>query len=327
MFYALALLLCLAVVFITVAGSLLLCGLLLRMGKTFLYRFSARAQANLLFTLRALPWLVAALVTLGLALPAFLRFEPRSSNEILGPRLLFLAALGALLLATIGLRIVRILIVTYRTQRQWRCDSHNLHLESVDVPLYSAHGSAPLLAVTGLFRPRIFIAQEVVEKLSPGEIFAAVAHELAHVSALDNLKQLVLKATRLPRWLSPFSGSDADWLNASEIAADEGALAGGASALDLSSALVKVAKLSRNAQSPTMIAASHLLPVSEQSSLAGRVNHLRNLLQGDKPMPEVKRPRQMYLPVCSVLALALGYALSLNAVLPWMHEVLELLVR
>src|SRR5205807_4824700 len=97
---------------------------------------------------------------------------------------------------------------------------------------------------------------------------------IAHVSSLDNLKQFLLRITRLPRW------TDAAWTNASEIAADESALARGASVLDLSSALVKVGRLSHGCPLREPVVASHLLPVTTGSSLEMRVTHLQRLLEG-----------------------------------------------
>jgi hypothetical protein len=326
MFYALALVLCLAVLFIVLAGSTVLCALGLWSGKRFLRFLSPGARANLLFLARALPFFLAGVVTLGFALPAFLRFEPRSSNEMVGLRLLALAALGAFVIAGVGIRGLRIVRTTYRAQKKWRIHSRRLQVEGVDVPVYCASGLGPLLAVTGLLRPRIFVAQTVVEKLSSGELFAAIAHELAHVSALDNLKQLVLKTTRPPEWFRLFRKSDALWLNASEMAADEGALAGGASALDLSSALVKVGGLSRNIPVGSLIAASHLLPLNTQSCIEMRVDHLRKLLENEGHMPPNQHGSRNYWPVLG-LSVLLGYAICVNAVLPCIHEVLELLVR
>jgi Zn-dependent protease with chaperone function len=326
MFYALALVLCLAVLFIVASGAIILCAVGLYAGKRCLDFLSTRSRASVLFMLRAMPFFLAGLVTLGLALPAFLRFEPRASNEILGPRLLALALLGAFVLGGIAFRAFRIIRTTHRAQKQWRIHSRRLPVKSVDIPVYCAGRPCPLFAVTGMFRPKIFVAQAVIEKLSPGELDAALAHELAHVSALDNLKQLTLKATTLPRWLRLFANSDALWLNASEMAADEGALACGVSALDLSSALVKVGGLSRQAAANNMIAASHLLPITAQSGLETRVNHLRKLLESEDQAVRTPLKRRKYWPVFAFFLLA-AYAICLNSALPWMHEILERLVR
>lgn len=321
MFYALACVLCLAVLFIVQTGATILSSLGLWSGRRFLHLLPAGDRANLLFLLRALPFFLASIAALGFALPAFLRFEPRSSNEILGWKLLSLAALGGLVTAAVLVRSLWIVRATQRAQKQWHSRSWVFEMSGVDVPVFCVDGPAPLLAVTGWLRPRIFVAQTVIEELSPAELFAAIAHELAHVSAWDNLKQLFLKTTafRLVRH------SDASWLNASEMAADEGALANGASALDLSSALVKVGGLSRQASAGNLIAVSHLLPANAQSCLEMRVRHLRKLLESEDQAPRSKS--RSYWPVWAVAGVALCYAMCVGTVLPWIHEMLELLVK
>lgn len=325
MFYALACVLCLAVLFIVLAGATLLAWLGLWSGKRFLHFLSAGGRANLLFLLRALPFFLACLAALGFALPAFLRFEPRSSNEMVGWRLLALAALGALATGLVFVRSWRIIHATQCAQKQWRSRSRQFKISGVDVPLYCVDAPAPLLAVTGWLRPRIFVAQTVIEKLSSRELFAAIAHELAHVSAGDNLKQLVLKTSGTPRWLNSFRSSDTSWLNASEMAADEGALSSGASALDLGSALVKVGGLSRQASAGDMVAVSQLLPANGRSCVEMRVLHLRELLENEDQAPQSKG-RSCWA-VVAVVGLVVCYAMCVGTVLPFVHEMLELLVR
>jgi Zn-dependent protease with chaperone function len=326
MFYALAMVLCLTVFFLAAAGASLACGLCFRMGKRFFHHLAPRSLANVLFVLRALPWFLAALVTLGFALPAFWRFEPRSSHEELGIRLLILGSLGAWLIAVVLFRCLRLLWDTRRTEKQWLQGSRRLYIQGVNIPIYCASGAAPLVVVTGFFRPKIFVAQTVAERLSCEELFAAIAHELAHVTAGDNLKQLFLKTTNRLAWLKLFAGCDVMWTNASEMAADEGALAGGASALDLSAALVKVAGVSGQVLASDRLAASHLLPSTAQSCMAMRVNHLRQLLEAEEPTLQ-KRPKRGYWSAYSFLALVLGYTICVNATLPWIHEMLEMLVK
>lgn len=327
MFYLLAILLCLAVLFLVALSSSLVCRLASWAGGRLLALLPLGRRANLLFVLRALPLFLAGLVTLGFALPAFLRFEPRSSNEIAGPRLFALATLGALVIVAIAVRSWRILHATHCACRHWRTRARHFQVDGIHIPVYCGSGSFPLLAVTGLFRPQIFVAEEVVAKLSPGELFAALAHEVAHVRALDNLKQLVLKITGAPGWLGLDSKRDAVWLNTSELAADEGALNLGASTLDLSSALVKVAGLSRRLPGNCSIAASHLFPVTAEASLETRINHLRQLLESERPTIEPASAGRNYSAGLFLLILLFGYAGCVNAVLPWMHEMLEVLVR
>jgi hypothetical protein len=147
---------------------------------------------------------------------------------------------------------------------------------------------------------------------------------MAHVSSFDNLKQLLLKITRAPRWLKAMDAADVEWTNASEIAADHDALAEGASVLELSSALIKVGRLNRPLTTRRAVA-SHLVPTACGSALESRVSCLSELLEGKStaPVHEAKRGN-LALPV--VIALA-TYIACIHAVLPAVHEALEFLVR
>lgn len=326
MFYELGMFLCLAVLFIVMVCASLVSAAALWAATRSSKLLAPISRANLLFALRVLPLFIAALFTLGFALPAFLRFEPRSSGEPITWHLLVLAALGAVLLVAISVRALTVLRATSRAQCLWLSHAQPMQLHDVPLPVYCLNAPSPLLAVTGILRPRIFVARSVAEVLSAKELSAAIAHEMAHVNALDNLKQFVLKISRPPRWLNIFSKSDAAWLNASEMAADEGALAQGASSLELSSALVKVGRMSRQVSVNSLVAASHLLPATAESSLAIRVTHLQNLLESDA-RPVSRRSTGAAFWMVSFAAFALSYLVCMNAILPWMHEALEFLAR
>lgn len=325
MYYALCLALCLAVMFLVATGTLMICMAGLRY--LDLRRVSPSMRASILFMIRALPVALAAIVAFGFALPAFLRFEPESSNEFVGTRLLALASMGAFLLAAMLVRAIRILLATMILRNQWSARCERLAVANVDLPVYCIEGSGTWMAVIGIFRPRIYIARRFAQALSKDELSAALAHEMAHVRSFDNFKQFFLKITRPPRWLNIFRITDAAWTNASEIAADESALKSGASALDLSSALVKAGRLGANAAMCDAVAASHLLPAVTQSAFEVRVAHLQDLLE-ERPQPAVtlsglERHGAMLL----WASLALAYAASFHAVLPWFHEALEFLVQ
>jgi Zn-dependent protease with chaperone function len=324
MFYLLAIALCLAVLFLVLASASLLCMAGFRLLLRLFRSMAPGAKANLLFAARLLPLGLACVVTFGLALPAFLRFEPHSTKEGMGLRLLALAALGALMLLAMAVRGVTILRATRKAQRAWRERSGKITVEGMTVPVFRVEDGASLLAVTGIFRPRIFVAREITETLSPDELRAALAHELAHVSSFDNLKQLLLKVTRAPRWLRTLYNVDSEWTNVSEIAADHGALAEGVSVLDLSSALIKVGRLNRPLGGREAIA-SHLVPVNCASSLESRVTCLSELLEGAslRPAHETRRGG-LFLPL--VIGLV-AYIACINALLPAVHEALEFLVR
>ena len=324
MFYLLAISLCLAVLFLVLAGASLLCLAGLRLVMRMTGPMTPRSRANLLFVARLLPLVLACVVTFGLALPAFLEFEPGSTGEGMGLRLIALAALGAMALAGMAVRGVNILYATQQTQQSWREHAHRIELQGMQVPVYRVENAASLVAVAGIFRPRIFVAREIMEALSPDELRAALAHEMAHVSSFDNLKQLLLKVTRAPRWFKALYDTDTDWTNASEIAADQDALAEGASVLDLSSALIKVGRLSRPLTAGEPVA-SHLVPSTCGSALENRVTCLSEILEGNGTTP-VRGVRRGLMFVPAVLITA-AYIVCVNAFLPAVHEALEFLVR
>jgi Zn-dependent protease with chaperone function len=333
-FYALALCVCLAVWFLAIAATFLL-GLPVQRvlwGRKDVLRIvrveqSPSATANLLFAIRTLPLSLALVFTVGFALPAFLRHEPHLAGEAISVKLWLLAAAGALLLAAMVVRGARMLWATSEAEKNWRASSqpHPVKIAGVKARLYCVDSGSPLLAVTGFFRARIFVAREVLRVLSSGELQAALAHEMDHVRRFDNLKQFLLKITRMPRWLG--GSQELSWTQASEVAADAGALARGASALDLAAALVKIAALKRGPALGDGIAASHLLPDLPGSPLEARVLRLQRVIDND---PGCQQRQAAHGPRRTILLVALPvllYIAAVSAVLPAVHEALELLVR
>jgi beta-lactamase regulating signal transducer with metallopeptidase domain len=329
MFYLLSIALCCAVLFIVLAGTSAVSiwvGRLLRPAASSLAPATA---ANLLFTIRILPVFLASVATFGFVLPALLKFEPRSTSELVGWRLLLLAVPGSVLIAMMALRAINIIRSTRLVRVNWSSRSEKLPLQVTDVPVYclkdTTQGS--VLAVLGFLRPKIFVGRRVLEELTRAELVAAVEHERAHVTSFDNLKQLVLKVTRYPAWLNLSGVADSAWINASEIAADEAALASGISVLDLSGALIKVAALSSRAVVGEMVAASHLVPVENGSSLQARVGRLQEILEGHGPARHASPRNRMVKIVVPVTLAVIAYAACVSTALPWVHEVLEALVR
>src|SRR5207244_1174046 len=120
MFYVLAIALCLAVLFLVLVGASLLSMAGLRLVLRMAGSMMPGAKANLIFAARLLPLGLACVVTFGLALPAFLEFEPYSTGEGMGLRLLALAALGTLALAGMVVRGLNIMLATREAQQGWR---------------------------------------------------------------------------------------------------------------------------------------------------------------------------------------------------------------
>jgi BlaR1 peptidase M56 len=327
MFYALGFCLFFAVMFLVMAVAAAASIPAIRFVRINAGRFRASTIAGLLFALRSFPPALGALISFGLVLPAFLEFEPHSTGEMPGAALLFLAALGLVTLCAMGWRCWRIVNATLKLERRWLEHASLLPIRMKGVPVYRVGESASLLAVTGILSPRIFVSGNVAAALSGPELEAALAHELAHVSASDNLKQFLLKIARPPRWLRPLVQADSLWTNTSELAADERAIAEGASALELSSALVKVGRLSANGHRAPLLAASHLVDGCGSATLA-RATRLHAFLEhGTAPEHSARSAHERYRWHICVGALLLIYLSLLATMLPKMHEALEFLVR
>ena len=327
MFYALCAAVCLAVLFITIAGTLLLSS----GGAWFLrrraHRIAPAVLSNLLFAVRLLPLMLALFFVMGFALPSFLRFEPRGTSEGVGLRLILLSTLGIVVLGRIAMRWYRIHRATALVRSEWLHGARKLSVKFGSAPVYSVERGRGVVAVLGTFRPTVFVARPVLSALTPAELAAVLAHEAGHVRAFDNLKQLLMKITQPPRWLRSLKSMDSVWMNASELAADEAALAEGVAVEDLASALVKVLRMGQTAPAPE-IAASHLVPNAGCSAVGERVLHLQHLLNGDiRPGSRSGGRRVKMFALISVAAAALLYVSAVNSFLPFVHEALEWLVR
>jgi hypothetical protein len=328
-FYLLAAALCLSVWVVLLLGTSVVSQVTYRLwlGSPTLHSRSARSRAGFLFAVRFLPVFLSGVVVLGFALPSFIKFEPHSTGEAVGPKLLALAVAGALVLLVMAVRGVRLLYATAKIQKQWGQAAKELPVEGCKLPVYTVDGLPTLLSVTGVVRPKIFVADAVTQVLSPEELSAALAHEKAHVRSLDNLKRFFLKMTRPPAWLDQLLGGEADagWVVTSEVAADEDALDEGASVLDLSSALVKISRLQKWGGGPRIIA-SHFIPEGLDSSVQMRVANLEQRL-AETPHKRNRRAPLRFAMVSGIVLAALVYAGCFNVVLPWVHEALEMIVR
>jgi hypothetical protein len=112
-----------------------------------------------------------------------------------------------------------------------------------------------------------------------------------------------------------------------ELSADDAALASGVPALELASALVRVACLKRDDGVSLNLAASHLIPHASQSAMALRISNLSEEIRrpGSRRLQGL-RPLVPLWPT-AVLALVLGYACCLRWLLPAAHKMIEILVR
>jgi beta-lactamase regulating signal transducer with metallopeptidase domain len=82
-------------------------------------------------------------------------------------------------------------------------NSTRIELEAISVPTFVLQHSFPIIAVVGAIRPRLFIANHVLESLSHGRARGGVAHECGHLAAHDNFKRSVMRVSRAALLLIP----------------------------------------------------------------------------------------------------------------------------
>ena len=241
--------------------------------------WTATARARLLFSLRTIPAVLAFLFVTLLVLPAYIAYEPRHAAESVSLKLGLLAFLSATGLAVSIVRVIATHRATARLTSDWLKQGTPLEIAGINIDAYQIDHQFPLIGIVGFLRPRLFIASQVLEVLSPEEIAAAIAHENGHLAARDNLKRGLLRACRDILLIIP-SGRllDRSWSEASEEAADENAARqGNAVALDLASALVKIARIIPLGARPTMPAGVFLLGDEETRGIKSRVGRLITL--------------------------------------------------
>ena len=323
-FWLLCVTLSLAVFFLSSVASTLLANtaawLICRFGNTSQLLRSPR----LLFTLRVFPLAFASALTLGFALPSFLLLEPKGSAEAPELDLIGFALLGVVVILFLAARGLSLVSRSRNAVRKLKQGAELLP-RSVSVPVYQVRSPESLIAVVGIFCPQVFVGTAAVAHLSGEELEAAIAHELAHVRALDNLKQLVLKIIRLPRFFASLARVDSLWCAAVELLADANALRQGISAIELSSAIVKVCRLRSIPNAGFSIDACHLIsPDGSASSLAIRIQNLHDELGAQaEPDPHQAEFRWSLL----VLSGVSTYLLILPMALPLVHRWMEWLVQ
>ncbi|HYJ90827.1 MAG TPA: M56 family metallopeptidase, partial [Pyrinomonadaceae bacterium] len=206
--------------------------------------FRPETRARITFTLRILPIAFALTVGLAFIVPSFVLYEPQNSDERVGAKLAVVIGLAMFGFAAAAYRIFASWWRTRRLLAKWRKNCEPLHLEQISIPVFRLRHRFPVFAIVGAFRPRLFIADQVLETFDDSEITAVVHHELGHISAFDNLKKLTMKLCGDLLVVPVGRSLDRDWSEASESAADEFAVSYGdrSTALNLAGALIKIAR-------------------------------------------------------------------------------------
>jgi hypothetical protein len=295
---------------VTIVGSALV-GLARRPLTHWLQRYTPASRAALLLRLRLLPGAAALLIAFGVALPIFAWFEPPHTDESLARTLVAGAAMGMLLVARGLWRGAAALVGTWRMERDWRIRGRRIELPASPLPVYAIAEPFPVVAVVGIRRPALFVAERVLLECSADEIDAMVRHECAHVGERDNLKRLLI-------CICPALGAralDRAWKDAAEEAADAAAVHGRpADALELAQALIHVARLAPVPVAPLLASAFY-----RGGSIEERV---RRLLASDELSGAPRRTMRALSWKMAVPVLG-GLATAIVLVAPALHQAME----
>lgn len=292
------------------------------------WRTRAVAPANLppavrarrLLYLRFIPSVGASLITLAIVTPAFAIYEPVGLDERMGPALVLLGSLAIFQVAAAAFTAARSAFLTARIERLWLRSSSAIDGGAPgNLPAFAIDAPSPIVALVGVFAPKLMAARAIVDACSPAEVALIVGHERGHWQARDNLKRWIVGS--LPdclRWTPIHREIVAAWHHASEDAADDATTGRDPVArAELAALLLKVARLA-----PRPIWDSAIVsPFVESDGLDRRV---RRLLQPDlePPAPLAIGP-MIALTVIVIAGLA---ALSSPSALEAIFEAFETLV-
>lgn len=326
MFYFIAVVECLTVNFLVLTCASLICLPASRVITRWTRHRHPGTQANILFAVRVLPAGLAALLAFGFALPGFILFEPRPSNDYIGTLQIAVATAGGLFFVSMVSRIARAMWANLQVTRYWKNRSTRVQISGIDAPTYAVNGIPSLFVVIGLLRPCVFVGKEIIQQFSAEEMAAAAAHEMAHVRSRDNLKQLLMEVSRPPAWLRPLGLPDDKWIDASELAADYSTLAAGNKPLQLASALLKVGKL-RNSFAAHFAVGAHLVPAHCSPRLETRITQLIALADDgfSSGAQQLSRRMAFIFTFTSVAIFVLWYAATAPALLHAAEEALDVL--
>jgi Zn-dependent protease with chaperone function len=284
-------------------------------------RNPSRRMADLLFALRLLPLVGGILVTAVFTVPSFLLLEPRTIDEPVGGIPLALGICGAIL-GTFGL--VNAALAMRRASRAiagWTRESQQIATPGpIPVlrmsPTSDQNAVVPAMIAAGIARPKVLVSRAVESMLSVPEMRTALNHEVAHVRRRDNLKKLLLRFVAVPG----MAALDAAWLEASEMAADDEAVANAGEALDLAAALIKLSRIAPTEPSVDLTAA---LLHNRASVVNARVERL---IAWNEQRRVVPQPRSPWYGAGVILTIA-GFALTYSQLLVHIHAATEWLVR
>ena len=283
MYELLGICLALAAFFALNAIASALISLAWRIAEPMTRRWSAGSRAECLFALRIAAPLIAIFSVTLLLVPAYVGYEPYGTSEVVSKKLAALAALSFFGLVVAVWRTFRSWIATKKLEGQWQRSATRINFPLIEIPTFRISHPFPIIAVVGTMRPRLFIAEQVLQSLTPDELAAAMAHEGGHLTARDNFKRAVLRACRDLLFIVPSGRSlDRAWSESVECAADEHAAQLSPDvALNLASALVKIARMVPVGMRTELPLATFLVG-EETRGIKARVRRLLEIASGSR---------------------------------------------
>jgi Zn-dependent protease with chaperone function len=281
----------------------------------------AGGQARSLFALRLLPAAAGLVFAAGFYAPAYLLLEPRDAGETVSPGLALLVVAAAGLVITGLRRGLRSWVDGRRLAAGWLRGARPLDLVGLALPAYRIAHRFPVVAVVGMWRPRLFVAESVLAGLTSEELEAVLAHEEGHLLARDNLRGFLLRCCPDLLALLPIGNRlFRAWTEAAEAAADEhAARAGSSRALALAGALVKVARMAPPGQRASLPASAF----HDGAAIALRVKRLLDRTESKEGATPPPRPPRAAWALAAVLALTATSPLVVRSV----HALTEAALR
>jgi hypothetical protein len=232
-------------------------------------RLNARFTERLLFLLALSCRLAPTLLVLGLLLPAYMRGEEINSAEHVGAPCILAAALVLVWFFYNG---TRLLLAMANMQRCFEmCREIAKSKDGLPILLYP--GERTLLAIAGVFSPRIIVSRSLLDssRFPAAALDVAFAHESAHANHHDNLKLLLLRIfPHITLGTSAHPSIEQRWRFFAELAADhEGAAGRPEQSVLLAEMLVAMARANRHP-----LPSLHLALLSRQEDLQARVERL-----------------------------------------------------
>ena len=279
-------------------------------------RYAVRRVADLLFALRMLPLVTAAIVTAALTVPSFLLLEPRAIDEPLGGVPLVLGIFGAVLgifgIVNAGIALRK----ASRTVSTWTSASEAIE-SLAPVPVLRISQSVPAMIAAGIVHPKVLLSVAAEFLLTANELQTALNHEIAHVRRRDNLKKLLLRFVAFPG----LRNLEIAWLEATEMAADDAAVSSPGEALDLAAALIKLSRLSPLDPPADLANALMHSPVSVMNARVARL-----IAWSDERLAPTQRFSLGYA-LTATIAVTAVFAVTYGHLLVRVHTATEWLVR